>query len=104
MYFVKEATSTLLATANTDNCKLLMNSFLYRGLESETESRTAFQNVGSIGDKNVYRIFAGGNHSWIVIDDIIPQRNMYRPPSPVPNFTSVLMLKDPKAKNQHQYK
>jgi hypothetical protein len=28
-------------------------------------------------------MFAGGNHSWVVIDDIIPVREHYRPPSPV---------------------
>lgn len=50
---------------------------------NDKDSRTAFQHVANIGAKNVYRIFAGGNHSWVVIDDIVPVRKRYRPPSPV---------------------
>jgi len=41
--------------------------------------------VANIGAKNVYKIFAGGNHSWVVIDEVIPIKDKYRPPSPVPN-------------------
>lgn len=32
----------------------------------------------------MFKIFAGGNHSWVVLDDIIPVREKYRPPSPLP--------------------
>lgn len=52
---------------------------------NDKESRTSFHHIANIGAKNVYRIFAGGNHSWVVIDDIIPIRRKYRPPSPVPD-------------------
>jgi hypothetical protein len=45
-----------------------------------------------LGGKNVYRIFAGGNHSWVVIDDVIPVKDNYRPPSPVGNAESVSPL------------
>jgi S-formylglutathione hydrolase FrmB len=63
-----------LAMANMASCKYI-NLNLCRGLQEDTESRTAFQYVASVGDKNVYRIFAGGDHSWVVIDDIIPVRS-----------------------------
>lgn len=59
-----------------------------RGLTEDLESRTAFQYVASVGDKNVYRIFAGGDHSWVVVDDIIPRKVNFRAPSPVPNYTA----------------
>jgi hypothetical protein len=36
-----------------------------------------------LGNKNISKIFAGGNHSWIVIDDIVPLKENYRPPSPI---------------------
>jgi hypothetical protein len=39
--------------------------------------------VADLGAKNIYKMFAGGNHSWVVVDDIMPEREMYRPPSPV---------------------
>ena len=58
--------------------------FFFRGL-NDKDSRTSFHHIINIGAKNVYRIFAGGNHSWVVIDDIIPIRRKYRPPSPVPD-------------------
>jgi hypothetical protein len=37
-----------------------------------------------LGPRNIYKIFAGGNHSWVVLDDIIPVREKYRAPSPLP--------------------
>jgi hypothetical protein len=56
----------------------------YRGL-NDKESRTSFTHIAELGPKNIYKIFAGGNHSWVVIDDIMPLRENYRPPSPVMN-------------------
>lgn len=78
------------ATDATVSCKLrpFAYNFNCSGLQTDNESRTAFQYVASVGEKNVYRIFAGGDHSWVVIDDIIPVRNSYRVPSPVPNYTT----------------
>jgi len=52
---------------------------------NDKDSRTSYNYVTHIGAKNVYRIFAGGNHSWVVIDDIMPVRQRHRAPSPVPN-------------------
>ena len=62
---------------STANCKQLLKD-IFRGLKCLNESRTAFQYVTNVGDKNVYRIFAGGDHSWVVIDDIIPTRSNFR--------------------------
>lgn len=45
-----------------------------------TEAKTQFTLVESIGDKNIDRIFAGGSHSWIILNDIDPVRNNYRYP------------------------
>jgi len=50
---------------------------------NDKESRTSFTHVADLGPKNIYKIFAGGNHSWVVIDDIMPVRENYRAPSPV---------------------
>jgi hypothetical protein len=30
--------------------------------------------VTSLGNKNITKIFAGGNHSWAVLDEIMPIR------------------------------
>lgn len=49
----------------------------------DTEMRTSFQHLRTLADKNIYRIFAGGNHSWVLLDEIIPMRNNVRPPSPL---------------------
>lgn len=49
----------------------------------DKESKTGFTYVQAFGNKNIARIFAGGNHSWIVIDDVIPIRDNHRIPSPL---------------------
>ena len=38
--------------------------------------------MASLGNKNITKIFAGGNHSWVVIDDVVPVKDNYRVPSP----------------------
>ena len=45
----------------------------HRGL-NDKESRTQYTHVANLGCKNVYKVFAGGNHSWVVIDDVVPVR------------------------------
>jgi hypothetical protein len=42
-----------------------------------------FTHIASLGPKNITKIFAGGNHSWVVLDENIPVRDHYRPPSPL---------------------
>lgn len=49
----------------------------------DTEMRTGFQHLRTLADKNIYRLFAGGNHSWVLLDEIIPMRTNVRPPSPL---------------------
>ena len=49
----------------------------------DTDTRTGFTHLQSLADKNVYRIFAGGNHSWVLLDEIVPMRKNPRPPSPL---------------------
>ncbi len=49
----------------------------------DTDTRTGFQHLRTLSDKNIYRVFAGGNHSWVLLDEIIPMRNNVRPPSPL---------------------
>lgn len=49
------------------------------------EAKSQFQHVAQLGPRKIYRIFAGGNHSWVVLDDIIPVREKYRAPSPLPD-------------------
>jgi alpha-tubulin suppressor-like RCC1 family protein len=56
---------------------------------NDKESRTAFTHVANLGNKNIYKMFAGGNHSWVVIDDIMPIRENYRPPSPVGYYSNI---------------
>jgi regulator of chromosome condensation len=53
------------------------------GLQEDLESKIQFTLVGSLGARNVSRIFAGGNHSWFLLDDNMPVREGYRPPSPL---------------------
>ncbi len=55
---------------------------IYRGLNSN-ESKTQFTYVNTIGTKNISKIFAGGNHSWFILDENIPIREHFRPPSPL---------------------
>ena len=47
------------------------------------ESHTTFTHVSSLGNKNITKIFAGGNHSWAIIDIAQPIREDYEPPSPI---------------------
>lgn len=49
----------------------------------DIDTRKGFTHVSSLTDKNIYRIFAGGNHSWVLLDEIIPMRRYPRAPSPL---------------------
>ena len=50
----------------------------------DDESRTYFSHVSALGPKNVERIYAGGNHSWALLDPADPIKRDYEPPSPLP--------------------
>ena len=49
----------------------------------DTDIRSGFTLLKSLADKNVYRIFTGGNHTWVLLDEFIPVRKNFRPPSPL---------------------
>jgi len=57
----------------------------------EKQSKTSFTHISSLGPKNIFKVFAGGNHSWVVIDDVMPNREYYVAPSPLqpPNLNSI---------------
>lgn len=58
----------------------------------ETVSKTRFTLLEAVKNKNVYTIFAGGNHSWMVLDETEPVRSTWRPPKP--------LMEDAKAKEE----
>lgn len=49
----------------------------------DLEGRMSFTHVKYFKDKNVSEIFAGGHHSWFMIDKENPIIENYEPPSPV---------------------
>lgn len=49
----------------------------------ETEIMPNFVHVSPLGPKNVKKIFAGGDHSWVILDENNPERLDYTPPSPL---------------------
>ena len=51
----------------------------------DKESKTFFCYVQSFGNKNISQIYAGGNHSWVVLDTVMPTRDKWNPPSPLKN-------------------
>jgi hypothetical protein len=64
---------------NTENCIFLIN---LRGL-NDFENRKNFTVVRHACLLNVTNIYAGGHHSWLVIDSITPERNDFESPSPL---------------------
>ena len=49
----------------------------------DTESRTAFTFVAKLVGRNVSRVFAGGNHTWAILDNVQPFKPpQQEPPSP----------------------
>lgn len=58
------------------------------GLLLDFEIKNQFHHVFSLAPRNVQRVFAGGNHSWVVLDDMIPVKERYRAPSPPPEVLS----------------
>lgn len=49
----------------------------------DCEARNSFTYLRSLADKNVYRLFCGGNHTWALIDEFMPMRVRPRVPSPL---------------------
>eukprot|EP00347_Sterkiella_histriomuscorum_P005662 403355741 len=54
----------------------------------DKDSRTQFTFVQSLGNKNISKIFAGGSHSWVVLDSVVPTRDKWTAPSPNHNLVS----------------
>lgn len=73
------------------------------GLGSDLESKSKFQHVAQLGPRKIYKIFAGGHHSWVVLDDIIPVREKYRLPSPLPE-RAPSMSNSPRSKSREKYR
>ena len=74
---------TLVLTERGDIYSCGYGSFGQLGL-GDDESRTVFTHVSALGPKNVQRIYAGGNHSWALLDPADPIKRNYEPPSPLP--------------------
>jgi len=55
-----------------------------------------------LADKNAYRIFAGGNHSWVLLDEFVPMRKAYRAPSPLAGDIEKNRSKSPDKDNAGQ--
>lgn len=70
----------------------------------DDESKIVFTHVASLGGKNIDKIFAGGNHSWVFLDDQNPNNNNYVPPSPLKEVDeiSVTQLKPEELKEDVQ--
>lgn len=49
----------------------------------DDEPRTVFTHINALGNKKICKIFAGGNHSWALLDLNDPIRENYSPPSPL---------------------
>ena len=49
----------------------------------DDEPRTAFTHVSALGNLKACKVFAGGNHSWAVVNLKDPIRENYSPPSPL---------------------
>jgi alpha-tubulin suppressor-like RCC1 family protein len=43
----------------------------------DKEMRTSFAHVLSLMSVNAYKVFAGGNHSWIILDDMQPKKDEF---------------------------
>ena len=74
---------TLVLTERGDIYSCGYGSFGQLGL-GDDESRTVLTHVTALGPKNVQRIYAGGNHSWALLDPADPIKRNYEPPSPLP--------------------
>jgi len=54
----------------------------------KSDIATGFIHISTLGPKNIKKVFAGGDHSWILLDEINPEITNYTPPSPLPVINS----------------
>lgn len=75
---------TIVLTANHDvfTTGLGQNGQLGHGDE---DAKTIFTWVKKLGGKNITSIFAGGHHSWCLVDGDTKNISNYNPPSPLRN-------------------
>ena len=75
-----------------EKCKIYTNILIiYSGLK-DNENRKHFTLIRSASRLNITNIYAGGHHSWLVTDNITPEKDDFELPSPLgsgnfsPNF------------------
>jgi len=73
---------SLILTSKFDLYATGFGTFGQLGLESD-EFKTRFTWVESVHHKNIWKISAGGNHSWVILDHEIQQRFDNETPSPL---------------------
>ena len=78
---------TLLLTERGDVFSCGYGSFGQLGV-GDDQTLTIFTHISALGPKNIERIYAGGNHSWALLDPSDPIRRDYEPPSPLPTDLS----------------
>lgn len=49
----------------------------------DCRSKTSFTRITCFAGLNVSKFFAGGNHSWFMIDEFLPTVTNYKPPEPL---------------------
>ena len=60
----------------------------------EEKTATVWTHITQLSGKNVGKIYAGGDHSWAVIDELSPFIKDYEPPSPIKvAFDEATMIK-----------
>lgn len=58
-----------------------------------TDSMPSFIHVKSLGPKNIKGIYAGGDHSWVVLDGENPEKSSYASPPPLKSSSSPIPMK-----------
>lgn len=86
---------SMALTANRDIYTCGHNAAGQLGVGDE-DFRTVFTQVTALSGKNVAQIFAGGSHSWALIDYDEPTLGNYRPPSPIKEEPNASQFTAPK--------
>jgi hypothetical protein len=66
----------------------------------DKESRTVFSQVLSLMSVNVVKIYAGGFHSWVILDDVNPKKENFRGVHEEEEEDDVSLLNDEDAEKQ----
>lgn len=76
------ANHSLALTSRHDVFSCGYNSRGQLGL-GEEKTVTMWTHIVELAEKNVGKIYAGGDHSWAVVDETSPFIKDYEPPSPI---------------------